>query len=554
MANTRIKPDYIFSASWEVCNKVGGIYTVLSTQARTLQQKSGATLVYIGPDIWQNRENALFIEDRTLYPDWIRALKESESISVRMGRWNIPGKPLVMLVDFAACYDNRNGIYARAWDLYQVDSLHAYGDYDEASMFSFAAALAVRSFYNYAIGPDFKVVYHAHEWMTGLGALMIKHFIPQIATVFTTHATSIGRSICGNGKQLYRYFDGYHGDQMAQELNMESKHSIEKQTAHNVDCFTTVSDITGRECTQLLEMTPHVITKNGFENGFVPSAGIFEARRAEARRSILKVANTVFGTKWGDDTQIIGIGGRNEFHNKGIDLFLDSLCNLRDSGKADGHHVLALINVPAWVREPRKDLLDALGRNGGTKSLNSPFITHWLHNMAEDSIVSALVCNGWGNEWSDNVKVLFVPCYLDGNDGIFNKTYYDLLIGQDLAIFPSYYEPWGYTPLESAAFHVPTVTSDLAGFGLWVNSETGHDADLADGVAVVHRDDDNWKEASDRIRDIIARWLEMDDAQRDAVRGAAAGVASKALWKNFIGSYLDAYDMALKTASAKMLQ
>lgn len=545
------KPDYIFSVSWEVCNKVGGIYTVLSTQAKTLMAESGATVVFIGPDLCRGRENPLFIEDTALYPDWIRSFMETDHIKVRMGRWNIPGKPMVMLLDFSCCYENRNWIYSRGWDLFKVDSLHAYGDYDEASMFSFAAALAVRSFYNYAIGPNYSVVYHAHEWMTGLGALMIKHFVPQIATVFTTHATSIGRSICGNGKQLYRYFEGYHGDQMAQELNMESKHSIEKQTAHGVDCFTTVSDITAKECTQLLEITPHVVTKNGFENSFVPSKRYFAAKRANARKTILKVANTLFGTNWADETQIVGIGGRCEFHNKGIDLFLDSLRNLRDSGMAEGHHVLALVNVPAWVMEPRKDLMEALQSGGSAQPLHSPFITHWLHNMTDDSIVSTLVCNGWGTGQSDNVKVMFVPCYLDGNDGIFQKSYYDLLIGQDLAVYPSYYEPWGYTPLESAAFHVPTVTSDLAGFGLWVNSEIGRNAGLTDGVAVVHRDDCNWNEASDHIRDIMADWLPMDETRREAVRDAASKLASKALWKHFIGSYLEAYDIALKASARR---
>ena len=199
MANTKMKPDYIFSVSWEVCNKVGGIYTVLSTQAKTLMEASGATLIYIGPDFWKGKDNPLFTEDKSLYPEWIARFMESDGIAVRMGRWNIPGNPMAMLIDFSSCFDKKNWIYSRAWDLFQVDSLHAYGDYDEASMFSFAAALTVRSFYYYAIGPKYKVVYHAHEWMTGLGALMIKHFVPEIATVFTTHATSIGRSICGNG-------------------------------------------------------------------------------------------------------------------------------------------------------------------------------------------------------------------------------------------------------------------------------------------------------------------------------------------------------------------
>lgn len=553
--NTRKNnPDYIFSVSWEVCNKVGGIYTVLSTQAKTLQESTGATLIYIGPDFWKGSDNDLFIEDTTLYQDWKGILLQSDGLAVRMGRWNIPGRPLVMLVDFAPFFKLKDWIYRRAWELYRVDSLHAYGDYDEASMFSFAAAIAVRSFYNYAVNPNSKVIYHAHEWMTGLGALMIKHFVPQIATVFTTHATSIGRSICGNGKHLYEYFTGYNGDQMAFELNMESKHSIEKQSAWNVDCFTTVSDITARECTQLLDITPHVVTVNGFEDDFVPKGEEFRRRRTEARRTILNVANSLFGTSWGDETQILGIGGRYEFRNKGLDLFLESLRNLRDSGLAAGSHVLALVNVPGWMMEARSDLkarLDGTDANTGSP-LPFPLTTHWLHSLSDDRILQTMQCMGFFNNPQDNVKILFVPCYLDGHDGIFDKTYYDLLIGQDLAIYPSYYEPWGYTPLESAAFHVPTVTSDLAGFGLWANAVKGRPGELRDGVAVVHRNDTNWHEASDSIRDIIGQWLSMDGKQRGLVRKSAGALASKALWKHFIEYYLEAYDIALDRVRESM--
>lgn len=547
MADPRIRPDYIFSVSWEVCNKVGGIYTVLSTQAKTLKESSAATLIYIGPDLWKGKDNSLFTEDPGLYGAWLANACRNEGLSVRVGRWNIPGNPIVFLVDFQQYFNIKDLLYSSAWELYGVDSLHAYGDYDEASMFSFAAAMVVKSFYNYNISPDARVVYHAHEWMTGMGALMIKHFIPQIATVFTTHATSIGRSICGNGKNLYEYFDGYHGDQMASELNMESKHSVEKQAAHHVDCFTTVSDITARECTQLLDITPHVITENGFENDFVPSGADFRKKRADARRTILSVANSLFGTEWADETCIIGIGGRYEFRNKGLDLFIESMRNLRDSGRASDSHVLALINVPGWMREARADLGERIQQKKAfTAPLDMPLTTHWLHDMAGDRILGMLQANGFHNAPGDNVKVLLVPCYLDGKDGIFNKTYYDLLIGQDLAVYPSYYEPWGYTPLESAAFHVPTVTSDLAGFGLWVNGVKGRYGSLCDGVAVIHRTDGNWSEASDSIAGIVGQWLSMDDKEKAAVRTAASRLASKALWKNFIVKYLEAYSLALE--------
>lgn len=547
MGSTKSKPDYIFSVSWEVCNKIGGIYTVLSTQAKTLKEESGATLIYVGPDVWEGKNNPLFVEDKSLYAIWKDYARDTDGLKVRTGYWNIPGKPIVFLVDFMVMFPLKNSIYGRAWELFKVDSMHAYGDYDEASMFSYAAAMAVKSFYNFNISANDKVVYHAHEWMTGLGALFLKYFIPQISTVFTTHATSIGRSICGNGKALYEYFDGYNGDQMARELNMESKHSVEKQTAHLVDCFTTVSDITARECTQLLERTPDVVTVNGFEDGFLPEADKFDAARSEARRCILSVANRLFGTEWGDETVIVATGGRYEFHNKGIDLFLDSLRRLRDNRKTGDAHILALINVPAWVMEPRRDLQDRVnGLDAAKTPLQMPLTTHWLHNMADDRVICTLQGMGFHNAPDDNIKVLFVPCYLDGNDGIFNKTYYDLLIGQDLAVYPSYYEPWGYTPLESAAFRVPTVTSDLAGFGLWVNTLLKHDAEIEDGVKVVHRTDTNWDEASDRICLQIEKWVGKSPAKRDEIRNKAGKIARKALWKHFIKYYLEAYSLALE--------
>ena len=540
------KPDYIFAASWEVCNKVGGIYTVLSTQAKTLKQKSKATLIYIGPDLNKTEDNPLFEEDPSLYADWLKAAWEREGLAVRVGHWNIPGSPIAFLVDFLPYYPMKNWIYGRAWELFGVDSLHAYGDYDEASMFSYAAAMTVRSFYQYYLNGNNTVVYHAHEWMTGLGAMFLKHFIPQIATVFTTHATSIGRSIAGNNKPLYDYFEGYNGDQMAYELNMESKHSVEKQTAHHVDCFTTVSDLTARECTQLLERTPDVITVNGFENDFIPSAAQFKSRREAARKKLLTVANRLLGTNLGDDTTIIGIGGRYEFRNKGIDMYLEAMRCISDDPGMKGHRVLAYINVPGWVSEPREDLKDRLRKNRKyATALNLPQTTHWLHNMSSDVALSMLSSYGLRNAKDDIVNVILVPCYLNGNDGIFNMNYYDLLIGQDLAIYPSYYEPWGYTPLESAAFRVPTVTTDLAGFGLWVNSVVGKYSELKDGVRVIHRSDSNWQEAAGSIRDTVIEWLAADEKSRESMRKAAAALAEKALWKHFITYYEEAYQKAV---------
>ena len=545
-------PDCIFESSWEVCNKVGGIYTVLSTRAKTLQEALEDKIIFIGPDFWKDQESPYFKEDHSLFADWQWEAKE-QGLKVRVGRWTVPSAPIAILVDFNPYFEKKNEIYGWLWEHYGVDSLHAYGDYDEASMFSYAAALVTESFYSWkcACGVwtnDTKVIYHANEWMCGLGALYINNKLPQIGTIFTTHATSIGRSIAGNMKPLYDYLFAYNGDQMAGELNMESKHSIEKQTAHHVDCFTTVSDITAKECVELLDKPVDVVLPNGFDNSFVPSASVFTRKRKAARRKMLDIANALLGEDLDDDTLLVSTSGRYEFRNKGIDVFVEAMNRLlrdRDLKKK----VVAFIEVPGWVGEPRKDLQERL--NSGQKfdtPLDVPQVTHWLHNMSHDNVLGMMKYYDMHNQNDDKVKVIFLPCYLDGNDGIVDLTYYDVVLGNDLCIYPSYYEPWGYTPLEAIAFKVPCITTDLAGFGLWANTVFGKDGELEDGVKVIHRTDYNYSEVADNIKDTVAEFSNMTKKQIETCRKNADALSKKALWSEFIKYYYEAYDIALLKA------
>ena len=552
MGKELLKPDFIFESSWEVCNKVGGIYTVLSTRAKTLQDEMKDRIMFIGPDFWQEKESPYFKEDKSLFAEWQWEAKEN-GISVRVGRWTIPGEPIAVLVDFKPFFEKKNEIYGWLWEHYQVDSLHAYGDYDEASMFSYAAALVVESFYNhYLLKTNKRVIYHANEWMCGLGALYINNVLPQIGTVFTTHATSIGRSIAGNQKPLYDYLFAYHGDQMADELNMQSKHSIEKQTAWHVDCFTTVSDITANECKELLDKPVDVVLPNGFDNSFVPKSTVFAKKRKAARKRLLEVANALLGENLTDDTLIVSTSGRYEFRNKGIDVFVEAMNRLlRD--KELKKKVLAFIEVPGWVGEPRKDLQERLssGKSFDTP-LEVPQVTHWLHNMSHDNVLGMMKYYDMHNRKEDQVKVIFLPCYLDSKDGIMDMTYYDVVLGNDLCIYPSYYEPWGYTPLEAVAFKVPCITTDLAGFGLWANKEIGHYGEIEDGVKVIHRTDYNYSEVADAIKDTVAQFSGMSQKQVDECRKHADALSKKALWSEFIKYYYEAYDIALKKADARM--
>ena len=552
MGKDHLTPDYIFESSWEVCNKVGGIYTVLSSRAKTLQDRMKDQILFIGPDVWKEKESPYFKEDKSLFANWQWEAKES-GLLIKVGRWTVPGEPIAILVDFNPYFEKKNEIYGWLWENYQVDSLHAYGDYDEASMFSYAAALVVESFYKHFLNEKQKVIYHANEWMCGLGALYINNKMPQIGTIFTTHATSIGRSIAGNQKPLYDYLFAYNGDQMADELNMQSKHSIEKQTAFHVDCFTTVSDITARECVELLGKPVDVVLPNGFDNSFVPKGPAFTKKRKAARRRLLDVANALLGESLDDDTLIISTSGRYEFRNKGIDVFVEAMNRLlRD--KELHKPVLAFIEVPGWVGEPRKDLQDRLKspQSAYTESLEVPQITHWLHNMSHDNVLGMMKYYDMHNRKDERVKVIFLPCYLDGNDGIVNMTYYDVVLGNDLCIYPSYYEPWGYTPLEAVAFKVPCITTDLAGFGLWANSVFGHNGELEDGVKVIHRTDYNYSEVADAIKDAVADFSNMSKKQIDDCRKHAEALSKKALWSEFIKYYDEAYDIALRRAEARI--
>ncbi|MDE6795031.1 MAG: glycosyltransferase [Muribaculaceae bacterium] len=531
----------LMETSWEVCNKIGGIYTVLSTKARVLQEKYGDRLVFIGPDVWtENTPSPYFIERKTMLKSCASRMKLPFGITVRAGRWDIPGSPQVVLVKFDGVYEHLNSIFGRMWELYGVDSMHAYGDYHEGCAFAVASAIVMAALTDHMKVGHCGIMAHFNEWTTAMGLLYLKMTTPEARTVFTTHATSIGRSICGNGKPLYDYFHGYNGDQMAWELNMEAKHSLEKTAAHQADCFTAVSDLTADECEQLLDIRPQVVTPNGFEPDFVPGSEKYAEQRKEGRKHILSIAAALTGKEFDDDTVIVATSGRNEYRNKGLDLFIDSLVSLESLKPSK--QVLALVLVPAWVKGPSIPLLTAL-QNGDTVSDAPVYMTHRLNNEDCDSVTCRLRFLYNEGRLNGKVSIIYVPCYLDGKDGIVNISYYDILPAIDMTVFPSYYEPWGYTPLESVAFGVPTVTSDKSGFGQWILSNFVNSM-LACGVDVVGRTDSNYGEAACEIARQVKKYVDMTAAERKDASKAAAATAEKADWKFFISAYDEAFKVA----------
>lgn len=534
--------DLLFETSWEVCNKVGGIYAVLSTKARTLGEQFGDKLIFIGPDLWnEDNPSPYFKERKTLLKQAQQKLQLPWGISIRVGRWDIPGAPQVVLVNRGDTARHLSEIYGEMWRDYGVDSLHSYGDYEESCAFAVASAIVIQALTQHLKANPSRVVAHFDEWTTGMGLLYLKNREPRVSTIFTTHATSIGRSICGNGKPLYDYFHQYNGDQMAVELNMQSKHSLEKAAAHNADCFTTVSEVTARECEQLLQIRPQVVTPNGFEPDFVPKTVKYNRLRKDGRDKLLTVAKAVTGHQYGPDTFIIATSGRHEYRNKGLDMYLDVLAGLEQELPAD-QEALAFVLVPGWVKEPSGDVVTNLYFDGAVKT-QPDYLTHRLNNEGEDEVcrrIEQLQAEGKLKK----LRVIYVPSYLDGHDGVVDITYYDLLPALDLTMFPSYYEPWCYTPLESVAFGVPTITDDKAGFGQWVldNFQNGL---MKSGVYVVDRTDSNYAQAAALIRMAALEYITEDVSLRLKARNLAFLTAAKADWKFFILNYDKAFEIAL---------
>ena len=317
----KVQPDFLFETSWEVCNKVGGIYTVVATKALNMEKDWKNNHILIGPDVWRDTErNPDFEEDPRLLRSW-RAKAAQEGLRIRVGRWNVAGHPVAVLVDFTAFIPKKDEVFAKFWEVYHLDSINGQWDYIEAALFGYAAGKVIESFTNFNINARHRVVAQFHEWMTGAGLLYLKMNMPQIGCVFTTHATVLGRCIAGNNLPLYDNMESYNPDDTARRFNVVSRFSLERAAAQAADCFTTVSDITARECKHFLSKEVDLITPNGFENSFTPSAAELPAKQHAGREKLRSVAESLLNRPVAHDALLVGLSGRYEYRNKGIDIF-----------------------------------------------------------------------------------------------------------------------------------------------------------------------------------------------------------------------------------------
>ncbi len=550
MPEKMMTPDFLFEVSWEVCSKSGGIHTAISTRAKLMQERFNSNYILIGPDVWRGETaNPEFLEDSKLFSAW-REAAEAEGLSIRTGRWKVEGLPVAVLVDFTPFIPLKDEIFKILWERFGLDSISGNWDYIEPVLFGYTAGKVIESFARFNAGSADLLLAHFHEWLTGAGVLYLKENVPQVATVFTAHATVPGRSLATGNYPLYRDFEKFDIDALAKEMNIVSKLSLERLSASSADIFTTISEMTAKECTRFLNREPDLLTPNGFDNSLVPDLHSFKVKRMAAREKMRAVSGALLGRQLDDDVMFIGHSGRYEVRNKGIDLFIDSVSAIRDDMSLNREVVVFLL-VPAGQTGPRRDLAAILDDGSANPLSGNRIMTHYLHDYDDDPVLFMLKEKGLHNDPGNKVNIVFVPCYLDGNDGIFNIPYYDLLAGFDLNVFPSYYEPWGYSPMESIAFGVPVVTTSLCGYGQWI--KMNHSGDMP-AVTVIDRDDDNYELAKEKIAAAIVAYSRADDSMAAGIIENSEVVSRLTGWERQLEYYLRAWNTAFERSWPRVTQ
>ncbi len=562
MNNDIKKPDYLFEVSWEVCNKIGGIHTAIATKALSLSRELNDNYICIGPDVWKETHgNPEFIEDKYLYRSW-RKQSQKDGLHFRIGRWNIPGEPVVILVDFTPLFAEKDNVFADLWVKFGLNSLNGQWDYTEPALFGYAAGKVIESFYDYNLSSRDTLVAHFHEWMTGAGVMYLKDKVPQAGTVFTTHATILGRSIAGNGQPLHSEMANIDPDSKASELGIVSKHSMEVTAAHNADVFTTVSKISAKECHKLVGKEVDFIALNGFSDAFVPKLEDFPQKRKIARSRLVQLANGLLNQQIAEDSFLMIHSARYEFKNKGIDVVIDALAKLNQQNLKT--NVVAYLMIPANQTGVRAEVIERMNKPDFKAPVTGEYTTHKLVDPASDPILRKLKESGLNNSPNDKVKVVFVPAYLNGRDGAVNLDYFETLIGMDFSVFPSYYEPWGYTPLESLAFHIPTIASSLSGFGTWIMDKFPGEKK---GVVVIERNEQNHATIGDAIFNVLKDILigtgpgdfltdnngfnSYSHSGMATYRDRAAEIAHAALWENLISTYYAVFESAVNKVNER---
>lgn len=591
------KKKFLVEVAWETCNQVGGIYTVIRTKVPSMVEKWGDDYLLLGPYFPQTAAaefEALPLTEETPVERAILAMRDL-GLQVHYGNWLITGKPKIVLFDIASMYDQVDIIKGRIWDNHKISTLGV----EELVNQTIAFGELIRIFLSNLAGENKAkkdIVVHFHEWMAATCLPDLKKDKVKISTVFTTHATMLGRYLAGNVPNFYDVLDNFHWHKEAIHYGIEAQASFERAAAQKADVLTTVSDITAKECVAFLGRIPELILPNGLN--IQRFAAMHEHQNLHSLYK-KRISDFVMGHFFQnqafdlDQTLYLFTSGRFEYSNKGYDITLDALEILNRKMKEAGSkktvimffitkqpyhsidpevlHSRAVLdeireNCQAIQKEVGEKLFEAAASSNDLqlpdlnqfvdeywrlrlrrtvqtwKTKSRPkVVTHLLKQ--EDDIIRNLHRTQLLNNADDKVKVVYHPDFIVSTNPLFGLDYGQFVRGCHLGVFPSYYEPWGYTPLECMARGVPTVTSDLSGFGDYM-MQIMRDYEQW-GVSVVNRKTQNYQASAEQLANMLFKFTQQSQRDRITQRNRVESIADTFDWSNLRGYYDTAHELAV---------
>lgn len=594
------KSDLFFEISWEVCNKVGGIYSVITSKAKQMLSAYKENYYAVGPFFSGKTYAGEFTHKEP--PAVLKQVFEKlhkEGIMCIFGTWLIEGEPNTILIDYSNYKHKINDIKGEYWNNFKIDSLHSqYHDYDEPILWSSCVGMLIEEIKK--IESKRKIVAQTHEWLAGGALLYLKSRKVNVGTVFTTHATMLGRTLAANDVDIYGNLDKIKPEEEAYKHGIQDKFLTEKACALNADAFTTVSEITGIEAAAFFGKKPDVLLFNGNDTKIFPTFDEASIQHKVLKNKLKKFMMFYFFPYYQfdlDNTLFYFLAGRYEFKNKGVDLYIDALKNLNDELKAKKSqtNVVAFIWVPAGVKEIKPEILESrtffedvydsvhdaaedvkdrlvygmlskskiddtflLGENAQKvisrkvtklkREGNPPLCTHNLYNESNDVILNTLKQKGLNNSKEDNVKVIFYPIYLGGADRLTDLNYFEGIMACHLGVFPSYYEPWGYTPMETGSLGVASITTDLAGFGRYIKK---HANGKNPGIYVLEREGKTYEHSLNSLSNMFLKFAEGSKQDRIENKLKAKNLADMADWNKLAENYIKAHNIAIDKINQK---
>lgn len=589
----------LVEVAWEVCNQLGGIYTVIRSKAPAMMENWGGRFCMVGPYVNKNimaeLEPLNDVED--VFGQAAANLRK-KGYDVHYAEWLITGKPRVVLLNPNVIEEKAlNVIKYLLWKNHQIGTPTGHPLVDQVIAFAYLTKLFFDELVK--LTKDHTLLAHFHEWMAGLPILDIKREKMPIKTIFTTHATQLGRHLAINSPLFYAHLPFFDWEVEAKKFWVETEARIEYGCAQSCDVMTTVSDVTAEECQYLLKRKCDVILPNGLNIERFEALHEFQNLHAQYKEQIHQFVMGHFFSSYSfdlDKTIYLFTSGRYEYKNKGFDLTLEALVHLNQQLKQENADITVIMffvtkrdyySIKPEVLQSRavmeeiRQTCDAIQKQIGKRlfyestfskdhrlpELNSFVdeywklryrrtvqswknakqpspITHTLKDQENDEILNFIARRNLLNSPTDKVKIVYHPDFITSTNPLFGMDYGQFVRGCHLGVFPSYYEPWGYTPLECMASGVPAVTSDLSGFGDYL-LKTMPDYEKG-GMFVVERAKRTFDWSARQLSAFLYQFLIQGRRERIMQRNNAENYSAAFDWGVLIKYYEEAYQRAMK--------